>query len=106
MAKRSLRLSITTPNDTETAVRCDSLRFSVPDGENGKNGGSIGIRCGHADALMAVAPGRIVARVGERIVLDCETTAGFAVVQNDQVTVLTDSLQITAIADEYRSAQA
>ena len=106
MTELPLLLSIATPNDPETAICCDAVRFTVPDGVNGKNGGSIGIRRGHVDALMVVAPGRIVARVGERVVFDCTAEAGFAVVQNDRVTILTDRVQINTIADEFRPVQA
>ncbi|MBQ3126698.1 MAG: hypothetical protein IJC15_06470 [Clostridia bacterium] len=85
-----LLLTITTPDQTRS-VRCDAVNFYVPDSPTNPNaGGSIGIRRGHVDALMAVAAGRVSARVGGKTVLAVDTAPGFAVVRRDAVTIITD----------------
>ena len=56
MNERTITLILTSPTRGETKISCDPVRFSVPDGETNRNaGGSVGIRRGHAYALMAVA---------------------------------------------------
>ena len=65
------------------------MRFSVPDGKNGENlGGSVGIRIGHADALMAVAPGKIEGFSDGMSVLSCVVDGGLAIVGGDRVSIL------------------
>jgi len=50
-----ITLSIVTPGGRATVMKCESVRFNVPDGEKkGDKGGSVGIRKGHADALMSL----------------------------------------------------
>lgn len=96
MEQLPLTLTITTPEETRS-VRCDAVSFKVPNGENSPNaGGSIGIRRGHTDALMAVDEGRIVARAADNTVLIAEITCGFAVIRQNTVTVITD--HITPVA--------
>ena len=85
-------LTITTPDETRT-VRCDAVSFTVPDSADHPNaGGSVGIRQGHTDALMAVAAGQIVARAAGDTVLTAVVSNGFAVVRRDAVTVITDRI--------------
>lgn len=89
-----LLLTITTPDETRT-IRCDAVSFTVPHSEARPNaGGSVGIRRGHTDALMAVAEGRIVARAAGEIVLSAAVAPGFAVVRHDQITVITDRVTL------------
>lgn len=87
-----LLLTITTPDETRS-IRCEAVSFTVPDSEAHPNaGGSVGIRRGHTDALMAVAAGRIVARAAGSVVLTVGVAPGFAVVRRDEITVITDRI--------------
>ena len=90
-----LHLTVTTPDQTRS-VRCDAVNFLVPDSPDNPNaGGSVGIRRGHADALMAIAPGRITARAGGHTVLSVDSSAGFAVIRRDEITIIVDRIDET-----------
>ena len=90
-----LLLTITTPDQTRS-MRCDAVNFLVPDSpDNPNTGGSIGIRRGHVDALMAIAPGRLTARAGGNTVLAVEVSAGFAVIRRDEITIIVDRITET-----------
>ena len=98
MEELPLLLTITTPDETRS-VRCDAVSFTVPDSvDHPHAGGSIGIRRGHIDALMAVAAGQVVARAAGTPVLTAAVDAGFAVVRQDTVTILTDRADLTTSA--------
>ena len=91
MDKRTLTLILTAPDSGETKIDCDSVRFTVPDGEEEKNaGGSVGIRPGHTDALMAVAAGRVSASMNGGPVFSCVVGAGLAMVTPSSVSILTE----------------
>ncbi len=96
MEEMPLLLTVTTPDETRS-VRCEAISFIVPDSADSPHaGGSVGIRRGHTDALMAVAAGRIVARADGAAVFEADIAPGFAVVRRDVVTVITD--RITPVA--------
>ena len=91
MEERPLLLSVLTPGGEICSVRCASVRFSVPDGKDGKiPGGSVGIRRGHADALMVVAPGKIEGFADGRVILTCRVDGGLAMIGDNRVSVLTN----------------
>ena len=91
MDERTITLILTTPGGGETKITCDSVRFTVPDGEKDKNaGGAVGIRPGHADALMAVAPCTVRAFLNGRPVLSLPVGPGLAMVTPDAVSILTE----------------
>ena len=100
MEEKKLLLVLTAPGISETVMRCDAVTFTVPDGVNGKNGGSVGIRPGHASAMMALAPGKITAKLEGKCVLSAATSGGFVTVEPRRVTVLSDGLQIEQM-DEH-----
>ncbi len=87
-----LTLTIVTPSGVSASLPCDSIRFDTPDGVKKSNpGGSIGIRHGHTDALIAVAEGPVLALLDGKTVLSGRVSAGFAAVRNgDTVSLLTD----------------
>lgn len=85
-----LILHICTPNGEAASLECDSIRFSIPDGENGKGGGSIGIRPGHIPALIAMAPGTLTASLRGEQVYSAPTGSGFVSVSQNIVTVLAE----------------
>ncbi len=89
MGEGKLLLTLSAPDRAQIRVRCDSVRFAVPDSADGKiPGGSVGIRRGHADALMTVADGDVLAFSDGGQVLRCRVEDGVAAVGADGVTVL------------------
>lgn len=101
MKEKAFLLVLASPGMPETVVRCDAVSFSVPDGVKGENGGSVGIRPGHTNAMMALDRGKIVARLGEQCVLSCTSSGGFAMVEGQRVTILSDNLQIGQIDQSH-----
>lgn len=88
----TLTLKIVTPQGSQPPVACDSLRLTLCDGENGLGGGSYGIRSGHAKALLALAAsGPVTALAAGKTVLAGRCGGGFASVEGDAVTVVTES---------------
>ncbi len=88
--KRPITLSVLTPDGEVCRVECDSVRLPVPDPKDrGAPGGTVGIRRGHTDALMAVSPGKIEAFADGKPVLSCQLEGGIAVVSENTVRVLT-----------------
>ena len=84
----ALVLKIVTPGGEKASVECDSVRLQIPDDEKGQQGGSLGIRKGHTDALLAVAPGTVTAVSSDGAVQEFAVGSGFAFVEKDVVTVL------------------
>lgn len=102
MEEKKLLLVLAAPGMPETVMRCDAVNFVVPDGVNGRNGGSVGIRPGHANAMMTLARGMITARLEGKCVLSAETAGGFVMVEAHRVTVLSDGLQIEQMDEHCR----
>ena len=89
MDEKPILLTVITPGGEPVRARCDSVRLNVPDSRDGKiKGGSVGIRRGHTDALMALAPGKVEGFSDGKRVLCCEIGGGLAVVSGDQMNVL------------------
>ena len=106
MTEKTFLLVLASPGAPETVIRCDAVSFKVPDGAKGKNGGSVGIRPGHTNAMMALDGGKITARLEGQEVLSCMTSGGFAMVEGQRVTVLSDGLQIDHVNESFRVAEA
>ena len=88
--EKTMLLSIVVPDGKETSVRCDAVRFQIPDGAKNKpTGGSVGIHPGHMDALISVAAGEVTASLAGKTVLHCTVDAGLAMVQKDAVNIMT-----------------
>jgi len=88
--EKTMMLSIVVPDGKETSIRCDAVRFQIPDGvKNKPTGGSVGIHPGHMDALMSVAAGEVTASLAGKTVLHCTVDAGLAMVQKDAVNIMT-----------------
>lgn len=97
MDGKTITLILTAPDRPQTRIECDSVRFSVPDGVKKRNaGGGVGIRKGHADALMAVSPGRILALLDGKPVFSCAVGGGLAAVTGESVSILTDRYEAAA----------
>ena len=84
-----LKLKVITPSGSGGEVDCDSVHLVMPDNSEGKGGGSIGIRKGHENALIALDKGRIEAFENGKCVFTQDAEGGFAVVKNDVITVMT-----------------
>ena len=87
---KGLILNITTPKGTLGPVTCDSIRLTISEDPKGKSGGSYGIRPGHAKALLALGKGPVKAFLSGRILLSGEGSGGFATVDKDTVTIVTE----------------
>lgn len=83
-----LLLRVVTPTGEVANVTCDSIRMQTPDGTDGKNGGWIGIRRGHTDALLALTAGDIQALLDGQLLRRIRVSEGFATVSQDVVTVM------------------
>ncbi|MBR6694540.1 MAG: hypothetical protein IKL62_06310 [Clostridia bacterium] len=87
-----ITLRIVTPSGEPQAYECDSIILTVCDDIAGKGGGSYGIRKGHAKALIALDEGKITASLGGSKVLSAHTSSGFAMVENNVVTVTVENI--------------
>lgn len=82
-----LTLKIITPKGLIPDILCDSIILTVCDNEKGKGGGSYGIKKGHANAIIATDSGRILAKAGDNVLFSEIFGEGFAVIDNNTVTV-------------------
>lgn len=83
-----LTLKIVSPQGEQANLSCDSVRLMVKDNAVEKDGGWVGIRQGHVDALMAVEKGPVLALRNGQEVGRFETGGGFASVKDNVVTVI------------------
>lgn len=88
----TFNLSIVTPDGVNQTCACDSVNLLMADDRNGKNGGSIGIRKGHADAVIALDEGEVTAKLEGTVVFHARISGGFAVVKNGNLSVLAETL--------------
>lgn len=91
--KKCLTLRFVFPDRRPESVICDSVRLTVKDSPNGKNGGLYGIRPGHARAVFLLDAGKAEALHEGKKVLSYKTAEGFARVENNEVTVVTGSAE-------------
>ncbi len=89
--KAKLTVRIIFPDRPHVEVVCDSLKLTAVDNKKGEKGGIYGIRANHAPAVFALIKGNIRAELGGTKVLDAEIGDGYARVENNTVTVLTES---------------
>lgn len=90
-----LILKVLTPAGQAAEIACTGVTLFLPDGKDGRGGGSIGIRYNHAPALMALCEGRILALKGERVIAGIHIPGGFAEVRDNIVTVTAPSAEIS-----------
>lgn len=90
----NLLLLIVTPDSDPVRLECDSIRLPLSDDPKGKGGGAYGIRRGHENALLSLEQGKVTAfRKGEPIgQYTCRE--GFARIENNTVTVVTEGAAI------------
>ena len=95
MTDKSFYLKIITPSECLESIECDSVKVMITDGKSNKDGGSYGIRQGHADSLLALGKGKTEAYLNSKLVFSADTSNGFARVSKGLVTVVTDSAKRT-----------
>lgn len=88
-----LTLIIVTPSKEYCYENCDSVRLCINDGIKGNEGGSYGIRYGHAKALLSVAEGSISAFSNGKQILYAKISTGFADVDKGLITVVAKYLE-------------
>lgn len=86
-----LILNIVTPNGARDPIQCDSVRLTICDDLSGKGGGSYGIRAGHAQSLLSLDKGVVKAFLSGQNVLTGKSGIGFATVERNTVTVVTEA---------------
>lgn len=88
-----LTLRIISKDGCETPVECDSVHLTVADDNMGQGGGSMGIRSGHIKSLISLDKGPVTAFIEGKEIFSRITDVGFATVENDTVTVVTEKIQ-------------
>ena len=83
-----LTLRIVTPDGTDRTIGCDSVTLWMAPDIHGKGEGSIGIRKGHTDAVIALGNGPITAHLEGKTVFSARTESGFATVLSNIITVV------------------
>lgn len=89
-----LTLRIISKEGSAGPVECDSVHLTVADDNMGRGGGSMGIRAGHIKSLISVDQGFVTAYLSGKEIFSCKTAGGFATVENDSVTVVTERMQL------------
>ena len=88
-----LTLKIVSKKGIKGPVSCDSVHLNVADDTMGKGGGSMGIRTGHIKSLISLERGEVKAYLEGREIFSCSTDVGFATVENDNVTIVTEGIE-------------
>ena len=89
-----LLLRIVTPEGVDQEIECDSISLWMTEDSRGKGEGSIGIRKGHINAVIALGSGPLSANLNGKPVYSAQTEGGFATVLNDIITVVTPHLDL------------
>ncbi len=92
-----LTLKIVTPEGMDQTFECDSVALWMAPDSKGKGKGSIGIRKGHAEAVIALGNGPLEARLSGSTVFSGFSEGGFATVRSDIITVVTPHLNNSGI---------
>lgn len=71
---------------------CDSIRLPMADDKKGRGGGSMGIRKGFPNAVIALQAGRAEALRNGSPVFAARITGGFALVEDGRVTLCPDAM--------------
>ena len=90
-----LTLKIVTPEGDDKMIACDSVTLWMAPDNHGKGEGSIGIRKGHTEAVIALGNGPIEAHLDGKSVFSARTEGGFTTVLNDVVTVITNHISLS-----------
>lgn len=88
-----LQLTLIYPDRPAQTAECDRVVFCVGDDLKGHGGGMCGIHPGHADAVFTLAKGEIEVSLGGECLLRQVIGEGFAKVEKDRVTVVTEGME-------------
>ncbi|MBO4385370.1 MAG: hypothetical protein J5854_08160 [Clostridia bacterium] len=88
----AMTLIIITPEGEKLRVPCDSVTVSARDGLGGEGGG-VGIRRGHIEAVIALSESSPVTACEDgKCVLRLIASGGFLRVKNDELTLVAESV--------------
>ena len=88
-----LQLTLIFPDKPPQKAECDRVVFRVSDDRKGHGGGQYGIHPGHADAVFTLAKGEIEVSLGGECILRQMLGDGFAKVEKNHVTVVTEGME-------------
>ena len=80
-----------TPAGCAKQCECESVILPSAENEKGLEGGFLGIRRGHVQSVIALSKGTVELKASEEGCLRLEIAGGFATVQDNVVTVITES---------------
>lgn len=89
-----LTLKIVSKDGVRPPIECDSVHLTVADDNMGRGGGSMGIREGHIKSLICLEKGPVTAFIEGKETYSCITDGGFATVEEDVVTVVTEKYKV------------
>ena len=90
----TLTLRIVTPEGVNRTIPCDSVSLWMAPDSKGRGEGSIGIRKGHADAVIALGNGKIEALEDGKPVFSALSEGGFATVRSDVISVISTHISL------------
>ncbi len=91
---KALLLEVFSIDSNAQSVECDYVRLPVAQESSGKFSGSCGIKKGHVKAAISLGEGILSADSEGKTVFKAEISGGFAVVENNTVTVTVDKIKI------------
>ena len=87
-----MKLKVITVDTQLEKENCDYITLMLADDKKGAFSGSYGIKKGHARAVFSLCEGKLTAQHQGEIIFSCESSSGFAVVEDNVVTVTVDSI--------------
>ena len=91
---KSLLLEVFSTDGNAQRIECDYVRLPVAQESSGKFSGSCGIKKGHAKAAISLDDGILSADLNGESVFKAEISGGFAIVENNTVTVTVEKIRI------------
>lgn len=85
-------LKIVTPESLVGPFECDSVHFIITDDKTGNGGGEYGVRSGHIRSVISVDKGNVTAYLDGKQVFETKVDGGFATVENNIVTIVTEKI--------------
>ncbi len=89
-----MKLKVITVDTNLEAENCDYITLDIADDKKGGFSGSCGIKRGHAHALFSLREGKVTAQRQGEMIFSALTSAGFATVRDNVVTVTVDSAEL------------
>lgn len=103
MPDKVLTLRLLTPSGVAASVECDSIQLVMRPDTEGQKGGLVGIRRDHTASVLALDRGPVLASREGLPILRASVSGGFASVQDNVVTVLSDDVRLEEA--QHRSAE-